>query len=309
MGSRFRIAGSAVLLATLLGCAAQIEVTPPSPPPAPPPPSPSPSSTLGAIRGTLQLGQNGNASSLASAQGGGGARSDDSFEDAVIYIEALPSPLPGPEPAGTNGAPDTNGHGTAEADAAKGASPATRAKSAPSGKPVAAKPAAPGAAKTSPTKQDAPPVIAETGAAAASTNPALVTMGQANHKFLPRVLAIPAGTTVHFQNRDRVYQNVFSISPAKKFDVGKYPPGQSRSVKFDTPGVVQLYCDIDPSMAGFIVVVPNQYFTKPDAAGAFEITHLPRGPYTLKVWHPRLGKLTQRVVLPHRDDASVALSY
>jgi hypothetical protein len=134
-------------------------------------------------------------------------------------------------------------------------------------------------------------------------------MGQVDHRFIPRVVAVAPGTTVHFENRDRVYHNVFSISPARRFDLGKYGPRKSYGVKFDTPGVVQLYCDIDPSMAGFVFVAPSAIFTQPDAMGTFELPNLPRGAYTLKAWHPSFGHLTHRVVVPQRGDAEVTLRY
>jgi hypothetical protein len=134
-------------------------------------------------------------------------------------------------------------------------------------------------------------------------------MGQADHQFLPRVLPVAIGTMVRFENRDRVYHNAFSISPARIFDIGKYAPHQSREVKFDTPGVVQLYSDIDPSMAGFVFVTPTPFFTQPDAMGVFRLANLPRGTYTLKVWHPTLGRLTRQVQLPPQGDADVTLRF
>src|SRR5574341_1000434 len=98
----------------------------------------------------------------------------------------------------------------------------------------------------------------------------MLRITQAKHRFHPRAVAVAPGTTVQFVNQDRVYHNVFSVSPAMRFDLGKYPPGQTRLLTFDKPGVVKLFCDIDPAMSGFVFIVPHHTFMHPDSAGGFE---------------------------------------
>lgn len=75
------------------------------------------------------------------------------------------------------------------------------------------------------------------------------TLEQKRQQFVPRVVVLQTGTSVDFPNRDPVYHNVFSVSPARRFDLGKYREGQSRSVRFDKPGVVRVFCDIHSDMA------------------------------------------------------------
>ena len=132
---------------------------------------------------------------------------------------------------------------------------------------------------------------------------------QQNRRFLPRVVAVVAGTTVRFQNKDDVYHNVFSVSPAKRFDLGKYPPRAVNQVTFDRPGVVNLYCDIHPGMAAYVLVLPHRLFTRPDRSGAFALPSLPPGEYTLRVWHPLHGEIEKRIVVPPRGDLRVELSF
>ena len=153
--------------------------------------------------------------------------------------------------------------------------------------------------------EEVPPQLAkrpESGVAAAN-------MDQIDHRFVPRVLPVAVGTTVRFENRDHIYHNVFSVSPAKRFDIGKYAPRQMRQVTFDAPGVVELFCDIDPAMAGFVFVVPHPAFTRPDASGAFALPKLPRGSYILKVWHPSLGRVSRRIEMPRKGDLVVTLHF
>jgi len=134
-------------------------------------------------------------------------------------------------------------------------------------------------------------------------------VGEFEHGFIPRVTPVAAGTRVRFENQDRVYHNVFSVSPAKSFDLGKYAPREAREVTFDRPGLVKLYNDLDPGMTGFVLVLPHHAFTRPDSTGAWSFPKLPRGTYKLRVWHPALGKLSRRVEMPRRGDATLDLSY
>jgi plastocyanin len=133
---------------------------------------------------------------------------------------------------------------------------------------------------------------------------------QRRQAFAPRVLAVQAGTVVEFPNRDPVYHNVFSVSPAKRFDLGKYPKGQSRRLKFDKPGLVNVFCDIHSDMAAYVFVLPHHVFARPAAAtGRFALPDVPAGTYVVKAWHPDRGELTQSVQVPKGGDAAVTLRY
>jgi hypothetical protein len=79
---------------------------------------------------------------------------------------------------------------------------------------------------------------------------------------------------------------VFSSSPAKKFDLGMYEGGASRSVTFDQPGVVRVGCNVHPRMEAFVVVHSNRYVAVTDAHGAYTIPDVPAGTYQIRVWHP-----------------------
>lgn len=110
-------------------------------------------------------------------------------------------------------------------------------------------------------------------------------MDQRHQQFVPRVLAVPVGTTVDFPNSDQVLHNVFSASPAKRFDLGMYPQGESRSTTFDSPGVVHVQCNVHSRMEGFVVVHTNPYAAVTDAHGGYTIPNVPAGSYQVRVWH------------------------
>ena len=140
-------------------------------------------------------------------------------------------------------------------------------------------------------------------------NRATARITQSGRSFLPRVTAVAAGSPIHFANRDEVYHNVFSVSPAKRFDLGKYPPRAINRVTFDRPGVVNLYCDIHPGMAAWVVVVPHRVFARPTASGAFQLPDLPPGHYVLRAWHPNHGHTSGHVEVPQRGDVIANLRF
>lgn len=121
----------------------------------------------------------------------------------------------------------------------------------------------------------------------AQTGNSKMLLNQVEQVFVPHVLPVMVGTTVDFLNSDDVYHNVFSFSPPKNFDLGRYRKGKSRSVTFDKSGVVKVYCDIHTHMNAFILVLENPYFTTTDEKGNFEIENIPAGKYTVKAWPGR----------------------
>jgi plastocyanin len=115
--------------------------------------------------------------------------------------------------------------------------------------------------------------------------PQRATLDQRNETFVPHVLAITVGTTVDFPNSDRIYHNVFSLSGAKRFDLGRYAAGRSRSVRFDRPGIVRVFCEIHSHMSAFILVFNHRYFAVTGADGRYQISRVPPGRYTLVAWN------------------------
>lgn len=113
-------------------------------------------------------------------------------------------------------------------------------------------------------------------------------------QFMPRALPVPVGATVRFPNFDPILHNVFS-SGNGKFDLGLYGRGEGRSQRFDTPGLVRVYCNVHHDMVGHILVLDTPYFVRPDAEGRFRLELPERADGELFVWHER-AKLWRRVI-------------
>jgi plastocyanin len=123
-------------------------------------------------------------------------------------------------------------------------------------------------------------------------------LDQRNETFVPHVLPIVAGTTVDFPNNDQTYHNVFSLSKTKTFDLGRYAVGRSKSVRFDRPGIVRVFCDIHSHMSAFILVFAHRYFALSESDGTYRLENVPPGTYTVVAWNESAPLESRRVVVP-----------
>jgi plastocyanin len=122
-----------------------------------------------------------------------------------------------------------------------------------------------------------------------------VVMTTRRKQFVPRVLAITAGSSVRFPNEDPILHNTFSTSANNAFDAGLYGQGDGVVHTFATPGLVKVYCNVHHSMFGFILVLDTPHFARPDAQGEFELAGLPAGEGELVVYHDRAQPWRQRI--------------
>ena len=132
-------------------------------------------------------------------------------------------------------------------------------------------------------------------------------IAQKDLAFLPPLLPIQVGTRVEFPNLDDTYHSIFSYSPAKRFDLGRYRPEERPipSEVFDVPGLVTLRCDIHEHMRGLILVLNTPHFVITDADGRFRLRGLPSGHYTLKAWIDSKTTREKLVDLKNGDTAHV----
>lgn len=143
-------------------------------------------------------------------------------------------------------------------------------------------------------------VYLETAPATAleARDPARARIDQRNETFLPHVLAVDVGSVVDFPNNDSTYHNVFSLSKAKKFDLGRYARGKSKPVRFDRPGVVRVFCDIHSHMSAFVLVFSHPFYATTEADGRYRIDNIPPGTYTVAAWYEGEARDTRTVSIP-----------
>jgi plastocyanin len=110
---------------------------------------------------------------------------------------------------------------------------------------------------------------------------------QANKRFAPAMTLVPVGVPVAFPNDDPIDHNVFSVSPVKSFDLGLYSGGKAKTVIFDKPGPVRIYCNIHPQMIGDILVLPNRYHALVGPNGSFTLEGVPPGQHRVRAWFAR----------------------
>jgi plastocyanin len=147
------------------------------------------------------------------------------------------------------------------------------------------------------TGEHLPPVLPVT------SNP---TMAQKDMMFQPSVMAVTVGSSVEFPNLDPFFHNVFSYSKTKKFDLGRYAIGHSKSITFDKPGIVKIFCEIHYSMRAYLHVLETPYYAVSDDKGAFTLGDIPSGDYTLHVWQENQADLEQQITV-NSDTLQVAV--
>ncbi|RYD35333.1 MAG: hypothetical protein EOP86_08745 [Verrucomicrobiaceae bacterium] len=127
--------------------------------------------------------------------------------------------------------------------------------------------------------------------------PATRQLTQKNLTFIPALLPVQVGTKVEFPNEDDTYHNIFSFSPAKRFDLGRYRPEERPipSQIFDKAGPVTLRCDIHEHMRALILVLDTPHFVMTGTDGRFRLTGVPDGRYRLKAWMSSKTTLEKQV--------------
>lgn len=132
------------------------------------------------------------------------------------------------------------------------------------------------------------------------------SVSQKDMQFHPFVQVVPVGANVTFLNRDATKHHVYSFSAAKRFELKLFARGQSRSVRFDKPGVVALGCNIHDGMSAFIAVTDSPWTARTDGQGAVQFANAPNAPGRLIVWHPYLrapaNSVGKRVVAGQRSE-------
>lgn len=154
-------------------------------------------------------------------------------------------------------------------------------------------------------------VYAQSGTGAARTSRQAV-IDQRNKQFIPYVTAVQVGTSVLFPNKDNIRHHVYSLSPAKRFELPLYAGVPAAPVVFDREGFVTLGCNIHDWMIAYVAVLATPYFRVSGPEGHVTLTDLPQGRYLVQAWHPLLrgspSQLAQNVDLSGKSATELGFS-
>lgn len=129
-----------------------------------------------------------------------------------------------------------------------------------------------------------------------------------NKAYQPRVSAIPVGTKIQISNHDSILHNAFSPSRSNKFDLGLYGKSEGKIHRFDSAGVVRIFCNVHYHMVAYVLVLDTPYYTKVDSNGEFLLSGLPPGKGKLYIWHERSKRLIKKIELPFTDPLAIELA-
>jgi hypothetical protein len=110
------------------------------------------------------------------------------------------------------------------------------------------------------------------------------TLLQKNRSFIPHLQVIPVGSVVSFPNADPFFHNVFSLFEGKRFDLGLYEAGSSRSVTFSREGASYIFCNIHPEMSAVVLALSTPLYALAGEAETFELRGIPPGDYRMHLW-------------------------
>jgi plastocyanin len=131
---------------------------------------------------------------------------------------------------------------------------------------------------------------------------------QKDRRFLPDVAVVTAGGAVEFPNEDFIDHNVFSLSRPRLFDLGLYRNPETKSVTFNRPGVVDVYCNIHPDMAAKVKVMDTVHYAQPKKDGSFVLAGVPPGTYPIVAWQAHGEEYRGQVTVETGKTAKVELS-
>jgi hypothetical protein len=110
------------------------------------------------------------------------------------------------------------------------------------------------------------------------------TLLQKNRMFSPHLQVIPVGSDVQFPNADPFFHNVFSLFDGRRFDLGLYEAGSSKSVTFPREGISYIFCNIHPEMSAVVLSLSTPLYAIADAKDSFDLRGIPPGDYKLHMW-------------------------
>jgi hypothetical protein len=140
--------------------------------------------------------------------------------------------------------------------------------------------------------------------------PALID--QKDCTYAPHVLGLVVGQKLAVRNSDGTFHNVHGSIAGKLVWNKPAAPNDPDLTLDGSPhagDVIDVVCDVHPWMHAYAVVQDHPVFAVTGEDGAFELTGLPPGRYTLEAWHPILGTRSLDVTIGKGAKANVTARF
>jgi len=122
--------------------------------------------------------------------------------------------------------------------------------------------------------------------------------------YLPRVSIGHKKAKLISTNSDPTAHNVNVKLPGGNVFNKALPKEKSVEVKLKKSGPAKVSCDMHPWMEAHMMVLDHPYGVITGADGSFELTDVPAGDYTVKVWHEVLGESEAKVTVKGGEAAT-----
>jgi hypothetical protein len=153
-------------------------------------------------------------------------------------------------------------------------------------------------------------VILRSPAAVAAAQPKTVVLDNQHCAFTPHVQIAPLGSELLLKNSDPILHTVHArMGQETLFNVG-LPKWRQVIKRLDRTGVIRIDCDVLHTwMSAVIIVTDSPYYFISNERGEFFFDGLSAGVYEIDIWHERLGRQTQRLVVREQGTTDVEVFF
>ena len=138
-----------------------------------------------------------------------------------------------------------------------------------------------------------------------------VVLDQQGCHYVPHVFGVQVGQPIEIINSDPTLHNVHAVAHAnREFNAGQPIQGMKMTHTFTAKEVmVPFKCDVHGWMNAWVGVLDHPFFSVTGKDGAFSLTGLPPGTYTIEAWHEKLGAKTQTVTIGDKETKYIAFAF
>lgn len=129
-------------------------------------------------------------------------------------------------------------------------------------------------------------------------------------RYIPHILPIQVNQELKIQNEDAVSHNIHPQSKMNREWNKSQPPGSPAiTEKYEKAEFIPVKCNIHPWMHGTFAVMKNSHYTISNETGAFTLTNLAPGKYTITAWQEFYGEQSQEVTISGSETKTITFVF